>query len=69
VRSLVGHDLPWDDAQRAFMRQHRPNSLLQRLIEPEEIANMCVCPASPLASATSGGALRVVGGYVDAVLP
>jgi NAD(P)-dependent dehydrogenase (short-subunit alcohol dehydrogenase family) len=69
VRSLVGDDLPWDDAQREFMLRHRPQSLLQRLIEPEEIANMCVYLASPLASATTGGALRVDGGYVDAVLP
>jgi len=69
VHALVGRDLPWDDAQREFMRRHRPQSLLQRLIEPEEIANMCVCLASPLASATTGGALRVDGGYVDAILP
>jgi NAD(P)-dependent dehydrogenase (short-subunit alcohol dehydrogenase family) len=69
VRSLVGADLPWDEAQREFMRLHRPQSLLQRLIEPEEIANMCVYLASPLASATTGGALRVDGGYVDAILP
>jgi NAD(P)-dependent dehydrogenase (short-subunit alcohol dehydrogenase family) len=69
VHSLVGTDLPWDEAQREFMRLHRPQSLLQRLIEPEEIANMCVYLASPLASATTGGALRVDGGYVDAVLP
>ena len=69
VRSLVGDDLPWEEAQREFMLRHRPNSLLQRLIEPEEIANMCVYLASPLASATTGGALRVDGGYVDAILP
>ncbi|MCZ2827221.1 SDR family NAD(P)-dependent oxidoreductase [Modestobacter sp. VKM Ac-2986] len=69
VRSLVGDDLSWDDAQREFMRTHRPQSLIQRLIEPEEIANMCVYLASPLASATTGGALRVDGGYVDAILP
>ncbi|GAB4081326.1 SDR family oxidoreductase [Modestobacter muralis] len=69
VRSLVGDDLPWDDAQREFMRTHRPRSLIQRLIEPEEIADMCVYLASPLASATTGGALRVDGGYVDAILP
>jgi NAD(P)-dependent dehydrogenase (short-subunit alcohol dehydrogenase family) len=68
VRSLVG-DLPWEDAQREFMRLHRPQSLLQRLIEPEEIANMCVYLASPLASATTGAAVRVDGGYVDAILP
>jgi NAD(P)-dependent dehydrogenase (short-subunit alcohol dehydrogenase family) len=69
VYSLVDRDLPWDEAQREFMRRHRPQSLLQRLIEPAEIANMVVYLASPLASATTGGALRVDGGYVDAILP
>ena len=69
ARSLVGDDLPWDEAQRRFMREHRPNSLLQRLIEPEEIANMVAYLSSDLASATTGGALRVDGGYVDNILP
>ncbi|MEU8465185.1 SDR family oxidoreductase [Streptomyces sp. NPDC029003] len=69
VRELVGGDLPWDEAQREFMRVHRPQSLLQRLIEPEEIAHMVVYLASPFASATTGGALRVDGGYVDSILP
>jgi NAD(P)-dependent dehydrogenase (short-subunit alcohol dehydrogenase family) len=69
VRSLVGDDLPWNEAQREFMVKHRPQSLLQRLIEPDEIANMVVYLASPLASATTGGAVRVDGGYVDAILP
>ncbi|TXS05338.1 SDR family oxidoreductase [Streptomyces sp. col6] len=69
VRELVGADLPWDEAQHAFMVRHRPQSLLQRLIEPEEIAHMVVYLASPLASATTGGALRVDGGYVDSILP
>nr|WP_155074189.1 SDR family oxidoreductase [Streptomyces taklimakanensis] len=69
VYELVDRDLPWDEAQRAFMREHRPQSLLQRLIEPEEIANMVVYLGSDLASATTGGALRVDGGYVDAILP
>jgi NAD(P)-dependent dehydrogenase (short-subunit alcohol dehydrogenase family) len=69
VRELVGDDLPWDEAQREFMRKHRPQSLIQRLIEPEEIANMVVYLSSRLASATTGGALRVDGGYVDAILP
>jgi NAD(P)-dependent dehydrogenase (short-subunit alcohol dehydrogenase family) len=69
VYELVDKDLPWDDAQREFMRKHRPQSLLQRLIEPNEIANMVVYLASPLSSATTGGALRVDGGYVDSILP
>lgn len=69
VYELVDRALPWEEAQRAFMREHRPMSLIQRLIEPEEIANMVVYLASPLASATTGGALRVDGGYVDSILP
>jgi hypothetical protein len=69
VYQLVDRELPWDEAQREFMRVHRPQSLLQRLIEPEEIANMVVYLSSPLASATTGGAVRVDGGYVDAILP
>ncbi|GAA2252525.1 short-chain dehydrogenase [Streptomyces ruber] len=69
VYELVDRELPWDEAQRVFMREHRPQSLLQRLIEPEEIANMVVYLASDQASATTGGALRVDGGYVDSILP
>ncbi|MFE3551932.1 SDR family NAD(P)-dependent oxidoreductase [Streptomyces kronopolitis] len=69
VHDLVGTDLPWEEAQRQFMLQHRPQSLLQRLIEPEEIANMAVYLSSPMASATTGGAVRVDGGYIDSILP
>jgi NAD(P)-dependent dehydrogenase (short-subunit alcohol dehydrogenase family) len=69
VYQLVDRELPWDEAQREFMRRHRPQSLLQRLIEPEEIANMVVYLSSPLASATTGAAVRVDGGYVDSILP
>ncbi|MEV5545676.1 SDR family oxidoreductase [Streptomyces sp. NPDC052309] len=69
VYQLVDRDLPWDEAQRVFMREHRPQSLLQRLIEPEEIANLVVYLASPQASATTGAAVRVDGGYVDFILP
>lgn len=69
VHQLVDKDLPWGEAQREFMKTHRPHSLLQRLIEPEEIANLVVYLSSPLASATTGGAVRVDGGYVDSILP
>ncbi|MDF3336728.1 SDR family NAD(P)-dependent oxidoreductase [Mycolicibacterium septicum] len=69
VYQLVDKSLPWGEAQREFMIKHRPQSLIQRLIEPEEIANMVTYLASPLASATTGGALRVDGGYVDSILP
>lgn len=69
VYQLVDRDLPWDEAQREFMKRHRPQSLIQRLIEPEEIAHLVTYLSSPLSSATTGGALRVDGGYVDAILP
>ena len=69
VYELVDPALPWEEAEVEFMRRHRPQSLVQRLIRPEEIANMVVYLASPLASATTGGALRVDGGYTDAILP
>lgn len=69
VYELVDRELPWEEAQREFMRLHRPQSLLQRLIEPEEIANMVAYLASPLASATTGAAVRVDGGYIDSIVP
>jgi NAD(P)-dependent dehydrogenase (short-subunit alcohol dehydrogenase family) len=69
VYQLVDESLPWEEAQREFMREHRPQSLLERLIEPEEIAHMVTYLSSPLASATTGGAVRVDGGYVDSILP
>lgn len=69
VYQLVPKDLPRDEAQRQFMREHRPQSLLQRLIEPDEIASLVVYLSSPFASATTGGAVRVDGGYIDSILP
>ena len=52
---------------RAFVKRHRPTSLLQRFATVEEVANMVVYLASPQASATNGAALRVDGGVVRAV--
>jgi NAD(P)-dependent dehydrogenase (short-subunit alcohol dehydrogenase family) len=69
VYELVDKSVPWDEAQHQFMLEHRPQSLLQRLIEPEEIANMVVYLSSRQASATTGGAVRVDGGYVDSIAP
>ena len=69
VYQLVDKNLPWDEAQREFMIKYRPQSLLRRLIEPEEIANMVVYLSSPQSSATTGAAVRADGGYVDSILP
>lgn len=59
----LGGDDP-DEAGRRFIAEHRPSSLLGRLIAPEEVANMVAYVCSPQASATSGAALRVDGGVV-----
>ncbi|GAA2414744.1 SDR family NAD(P)-dependent oxidoreductase [Mycolicibacterium llatzerense] len=69
VYQLVDKNLPWDEAQREFMIKYRPQSLLRRLIEPEEIANMVVYLSSEQSSATTGAAVRADGGYVDSILP
>jgi NAD(P)-dependent dehydrogenase (short-subunit alcohol dehydrogenase family) len=68
VAEMVGDDLPWDEAQRKFVAEHRPTSLIGRLIEPREIAALCAYLASDEASATTGGALRVDGGFVDNIV-
>jgi NAD(P)-dependent dehydrogenase (short-subunit alcohol dehydrogenase family) len=43
-------------------------SLLQRFIEPGEIANLALYLASPLSSATNGAALRADGGVLTTVI-
>jgi NAD(P)-dependent dehydrogenase (short-subunit alcohol dehydrogenase family) len=45
----------------------RPSSILQRMIEPGEIANLVAYLASPLSSATNGAALRGDGGVVPSI--
>lgn len=54
-----------EEAGAEFVREHRPSSLLRRPATVDEVANMAVYLASPLASATTGAALRVDGGTID----
>ena len=49
------------------MQQNRPTSLIERLIDPAEIADAVAFVSSPRASAINGAALRVDGGLVRSV--
>jgi NAD(P)-dependent dehydrogenase (short-subunit alcohol dehydrogenase family) len=51
-----------------FFKTIRPSSLLKRFATIEEVASMIVYLSSPLASATTGAAIRVDGGVVRAIL-
>jgi len=56
-----------DEAGIAFVKKHRPSSILGRAAQLDEVANMVVYVASPLSSATTGAALRVEGGIIDCI--
>ncbi|MBF1803248.1 SDR family NAD(P)-dependent oxidoreductase [Alloalcanivorax profundimaris] len=53
------------EVEKRFVQENRPSSIIQRVADVEEVANMAVYLASPQASATTGAALRVEGGIVD----
>ncbi len=50
--------------EKEFFEKVRPTSLIKRFATPEEVAAMVVYLTSPLASATTGAAVRVDGGTV-----
>jgi len=50
--------------EREFFEKVRPTSLIKRFAAPEEVASLVAYIASPLASATTGAALRVDGGVI-----
>ena len=56
------------DVEREFFQNMRPTSLLKRMIEPQEVANLVTFLCSPLSSATNGAALRVDGGVVRSII-
>jgi len=56
------------EIETEFFTKHRASSLLQRMIEPEEIAALVAFVASPLSAATNGAALRVDGGVVPTIV-
>ncbi len=51
-----------EQVEKEFFETVRPTSLIKRFATTEEVASLAVYLASPLASATTGAALRVDGG-------
>jgi len=57
-----------EEAGQLLIERERPTSLIGRLANPEEVANLIVYLSSEQSSATTGAALRVDGGVVRAVV-
>lgn len=59
--------LSLDEVGKAFVMAQRPSSIIRRMANVEEVANLIVYVCSMQASATTGAALRVDGGVVDSL--
>ena len=57
-----------DALEEEFFQTARPSSLLQRFIEPDEVAAMIAYVCSPVSSATNGASLRADGVVVRSVI-
>jgi NAD(P)-dependent dehydrogenase (short-subunit alcohol dehydrogenase family) len=55
---------PMAEVEEQFFKSQRPTSIIKRFAHTEEVASLVAYVASPLASATTGAALRVDGGVV-----
>jgi NAD(P)-dependent dehydrogenase (short-subunit alcohol dehydrogenase family) len=65
VEALAKADgVSFEAFEKQFFETVRPTSLIKRFASPEEVAALVSYVASPLASATTGAALRVDGGVI-----
>ena len=60
-------DLPLAEAERTFIAENRPTSLIGRLIEPKEIGDIVAFVCSARASIINGSCIRAEGGLVRTV--
>ncbi|MBY5591922.1 SDR family oxidoreductase [Rhizobium leguminosarum] len=58
---------PIKQIETEFFAKARSASILQRMVEAEEVANLVAYLASPRSSATNGAALRAEGGLVNTI--
>jgi 3-oxoacyl-[acyl-carrier protein] reductase len=63
----VNPGLSYADAERKFMQENRPSSLIYRLAKPAEVANVVAFLASERAAVINGAAIRAEGGTVQTI--
>jgi NAD(P)-dependent dehydrogenase (short-subunit alcohol dehydrogenase family) len=56
--------ISFEAVEKEFFAKMRPTSLIKRFEAPEEVASLVTYLASPLASATTGAAVRADGGVI-----
>lgn len=60
----ASHQQPVDTIKQQIMQSANPHSLLERFIDPAEIASLAAYLASPLSSAINGASIRADGGVL-----
>jgi 3-oxoacyl-[acyl-carrier protein] reductase len=56
------------ESEKRFLHENRPTTLIERLIDPQEIGDLVAYVASPRAAAINGAALRIEGGLLHNVV-
>lgn len=60
-------DMSLEDAMKAYFKEHEPTSLIQRFLDPTEVANAVAFLASDMASGVTGSCMRVEGGIIRSI--
>lgn len=53
--------------KKDYIKEVEPTSLLQRFIEPEEVANIVAFVSSPVSSCMNGASVRAEGGILRSI--